>query len=120
MQVVGRPSLLSLLRGIRVSVSVDVEEARAVDVPATAPGGVASIYRVPLQLAVNDEPALDLELDVAAADPPLRLAGGILALRGVSCRGPERRVTFELLAARRGPAGAALRLSTARRPSALR
>jgi hypothetical protein len=38
------------------------------------------------------------------------MCGGILSMSGVSCRGPERKVTLELLAARRGPAGAEIRL----------
>jgi hypothetical protein len=109
MQAVGPPPILSILRGVHVLVSLELDQATTVADSDTVPCTPGSIHRVPLHLSVNDAPTLDLELVVAAADPPLRLSGGILSLSGVSCRGPERRVTLELLAARRGPPGAEIR-----------
>jgi hypothetical protein len=113
MQVVGTPPLLSLLSGIQVGVSGDLEKS-SVATDLTNPCSPSSIYRLPVRLAVNETPMVDLELDVVAADPPLRLSGGILAMSGVACGGSERKVTLELLAARRGPPGAEIRLGFAR------
>lgn len=103
MQVVGPPPLLSILRGVEVGIVGDLQEAVAVTDPGARPGAPAARYRVPVRIDLDDEPALDLELEVAVADPPQRLSGGIVALRGKARRDPERTVTLELLAARRGP-----------------
>jgi hypothetical protein len=102
MQVVGPPPILAIFRGIDVRVSCALDKASPVTEPPAIPCASGSIHRVPVHLAVNDEPKLDLELEVGASDPPLRLCGGILGVRGVASRGPERTVTLELLAARPG------------------
>lgn len=109
--VVGPPPLLSLLkfRGIEIGVSAQLQDAAVLGDHPSHPSASGPIHRLPLQLTVNDAPALDLSLEVTRTDPPLRLSGGILALRGVACRGAERSVTLELRAARRGPPGAELR-----------
>lgn len=108
-QAIGPLPLLSPLGGIQIGLNVDFEKASAVAEPDVRPCVSGPVYRLPLHIGVNDHPQLELELEVAAAAPPLRLSGGILALRGSGLRDPERRVTFELLAARRGLPGAEIR-----------
>ena len=107
-QVVGPPPLLTILRGINVDALCDLELSHTVD-EASVPCARGPFHRMPLHVAVNDAPTLELEMEVAAAEPPLRLTGGVLSIHGVSCRGADRTMTLELLAARCGPAGAEIR-----------
>jgi len=109
MQVVGPPPLLSLLSGVQVDLSCDLGGASKVSDSAAVPCAQGSVYRIPVHVTVNGSPTLELELAVVAADPPLRLSGGILSMSGVASRGSDRTVTLELLAARRGPPGAEIR-----------
>lgn len=102
-QVVRRPSLLSVLGNLGVSVVVQPRFLRATQtVPPIAEMPHGAVWRVPIDLLVNDSPALVAELVVGTSRPPFGVGGGIL---GAIARHPsDPDVEFEvlLLAARRG------------------
>src|SRR5262249_50459760 len=53
MEVVGTPSLLSLLRGIHVNVSCELDKASRVTDHESIPDPSGSVYRVPIGISVN-------------------------------------------------------------------
>jgi hypothetical protein len=101
-QVVQRPSLWSLVTGLGAHIVVRprFHECQAL---GDDRGGAGPCWRLPIDVAVNDTPALRAELVVAAADPPRALCAGIVAAVARHPVDPGIAFTAVLLAARRGP-----------------
>lgn len=99
-QVLERPSLWSVLGSFGAHLVVRPRFHAAVELPATSFGRP---WRVPLQLLVNDAPALLVDATVGPTSPPFGLVGGIVAAVARHPRDPGRTLMLRLLAARRGP-----------------
>ncbi|MCA8964910.1 MAG: hypothetical protein H6838_11270 [Planctomycetes bacterium] len=104
-QVVQRPSLLSVIGNLGVSVVVQPRFLRATEtVPPISEMPHGAVWRVPIDLFVNDAPALVAELVVGTSLPPFGVGGGILAAIARHPSDPEVEFEVLLLAARRGAA----------------
>ena len=106
---VQRPSLASLIANlgrVNLNLSADFTACERMPSPLPAPLAELECFRVPGQIHANDELALEYELVVASAEPPLHLAAGLLQLEGRHPNEPGRSVSVSLLAARRGSAPA--------------
>lgn len=117
-KVVRKPSVLSVIARLGVSVNLEPELDRTERVICTVPGAPegADVFRFPLTIGVNDSPALLCSLTVTKSGAPIHVSGGLLAIDGRHPRDPDKIVRVRLLASRRGepappekeePAGAA-------------
>lgn len=104
-QVLDPPSLFSVIRefGIKVRLRSNFDRSTAVDNLAPWAG---TTYELPVELEVNDQPALRCKFFVTDPDSPLNLCAGVLAITAWHPRQPATRLQLRLLAARRKPEGA--------------
>jgi hypothetical protein len=102
-QLIERPSLFSLLRngGVSLGLGMDARRAELVEPPPL--GLPAPVYRVPLEVEVNGATAMNCELMLARAVPPLGPCNALIGLDAVNPRDGRKRVTVRLLAARNLP-----------------
>lgn len=103
-QVVEKPSLFSVLwsRGVELSITPDLLASRRTANPLPGPHGELPAYLLPVHVTANDSPALEIELVACPPRPPLHVAAGVVRLVGWNPEHPERRVTIDLVGARRG------------------
>jgi hypothetical protein len=103
-EVVQKPSAWSVLAnlGVRVTIQPRFHEARPVASPL--PGGHGPAFVVPFALAVNDRPALDIDLCVVPSAVPIALGGGVVAATAHHPQDAGIELAMLLLAARRGAA----------------
>lgn len=103
--VVEKPNWVGVLfRGGNVALSIAPLFEKAESVSAKLPDPLASIpaARYPMNVDVNGTRALDCEITVCPAGPPLHMLGGIVRLVGMHPTRRERRVTIDVVGAR-GP-----------------
>jgi hypothetical protein len=100
-RVVDRPSLWSMLTGVKLSIAEPEEPARATPVQLPAPVGELDGWSLPLALDMNGKRAVNIELKVVEALPPLLITGGVVELIARHPKHP-RRVEIELVSSRRG------------------
>jgi len=103
-QVVQKPSLWSILRGLGVTATIMASPEKSVRVtrwPAQLPIAGAA-YAMPMRVDVNGSTAL--LIDVLTTDPsrPLALSAGIVAAAARHPTDPTLRFDVQLLGARRG------------------
>lgn len=101
--VVEKPSIWSVISNLGVAVVVQprFRQAREVAPPLSKMPHVKA-WRVPIDLFVNEVPALVAELVVGASLPPFGVGGGILGAVARHPSDPEVEFEILLLAARRG------------------
>ncbi len=105
-QLIERPSLISiaLSGGVSLGLSLDPKRAELVGdeerLAGAGPGLTGPVYRVPLHVEVNGSKALECEVLLARAVPPLGPGNGLLAIDAVNPRDAHKRITVRLLAAR--------------------
>jgi hypothetical protein len=101
-QVMEKPSLLSLAVNLGVDLTIelggDVEALGADALPPELRG--RPVYRLPLTIHLNGEPALECTLTVTTPAPPLELVAGVVRIDGWRSTDPSRRIVLELLGAR--------------------
>jgi hypothetical protein len=101
-QVISKPSLFSIIGhfGVHVRQHEHFDKARA-GAPFAA-GGELPTWEVPVEVTINDAPAL--RSIVVATEPrsPWNLCAGIVALTAVHPHDPQVTFSMRLLAARRG------------------
>lgn len=103
-RVLDKPSLLSILWHLGAKVSIHSRFADCVRLDATPsplPAGEPA-WLVPVDLEINDRPALYCHLLVGNPAPPFHLCGGILGVDATRPSDPELRFRLVLLGARRG------------------
>jgi len=104
-KVIEKPSMFSVLMRGGVSIGLDPRLDRlgadSRSAGEAAPG--AQLLRMPIDLAINDRPALQAILAVVPSECPLRAAAGVIAIDGRHPRHADRVVRVRLLASRRGP-----------------
>ncbi len=102
-QVVQRPSWWSVVGNLGVSIVVRPRFHATVAAAAPVAGlPHEGLWRVPVELLVNDAPALDVELVVGTTRPPFVLGAGIVGAVARHPRDPSIEFSLLLLAARRG------------------
>lgn len=102
-QLIERPGVLSVVVNGGVSMSLQMRGKDATPVEAAA-GMASPVYDVPMQVLINDRTAMECQLRVAPAAPPLGPCNGLVAIDARNPRDPGKRVSVRLLAARRGVA----------------
>ena len=65
------------------------------------PVGRAPVFALPMDVLLNDHPALHIELAVTDPSPPLRICGGIIALRAENPDDKDTWLTFQIVSAHR-------------------
>jgi len=108
-EVVERPSFWSVVGNLGARVVLRPRFHAAAEAPSPLDADAGAVWRVPMSLVINDVPALQADLLVAATAPPFALCGGVLL---ITARHPSRaNVEFSclLLGARRGPRAEAQR-----------
>ena len=100
-KVVRKPSLLSMLGGVRVSGNSWCKQA----VPATHALAQGDVFRIPYRIVLNRELALKATITATGNASPLAVCVGIVEFAGQATDDPSRRILFRLLAARRGDGG---------------
>lgn len=101
-QVVQRPSLWSVVSSLGVAIVVQPRFAQTQEVAPPLDGVPhARAFRLPIDLFVNDTPALCAELTVGTALPPFGVGGGILGAVARHPTDPDVQFEVLLLAARR-------------------
>ncbi len=100
--VIDKPDLLSVVAnlGVHVTLVVQYEDARVL---ASPPEHLEGACWLPLELLVNDTPALELDLLVVPPRPPHSVTGGILAFEARHPR-LDRRLRARLVGASHGSA----------------
>ncbi|MEO6593696.1 MAG: hypothetical protein ABIP94_02965 [Planctomycetota bacterium] len=102
--VVQRPSIWSVVANLGARVVLRPRFHAAAEAPSPVAGaGPGPVWRVPMNLMVNDTLALQVEMLVGGAVPPFALCGGML---GATAHHPMQAGTefsLILLGARRGP-----------------
>ena len=101
-EIVDLPSAWSLLRnvgiksvGLRFGKGMAPASAATWGLPETAPA-----YLFPLNLDLNDHPALNLTFVVTSPNPPLLASAGVVGLLAENPSGPEKYLTLRILSAR--------------------
>lgn len=98
-EVIDKPSPLAVLfAGFSISLGID-PHFHSIEVVERPVPNVGVGYRLPLDLRINDTPALRMELLVVSPDPPLQICGGIVAIEGRHPARPNRRLSLWLVAA---------------------
>jgi hypothetical protein len=100
-QLIERPGLLSIVMNGGVSMALQMRGKDAV-AQEPAPGLASPAFRVPMKVVINDATAMEYELVIARAAPPLGPCNGLVAIDAVNPKDPKKRVSVRLLAARRG------------------
>jgi hypothetical protein len=104
-RVIEKPSVLSVALhfGVKLSLELggEVEVLGADALPPALNG--RPVYRLPLTIELNGEPALECHLTVTTPAPPLELVAGVVRIDGWRTSDPSRRVVLELLGARLAP-----------------
>lgn len=105
-RMVAMPPIWSIVLNLGVRFSVDVLSAEAVDAATERPGltDVRGAQRVPIVIKLNDSPALRVEMTAIPPRPPVHLSAGIVSLRATHLEHSEKRLSAQLLAARRAAA----------------
>jgi hypothetical protein len=101
-EVIERPSIWSVIANAGVSVAVFPRFLNVTTVDAPIAAEISQAWRLPLELEVNDQPALNFSVYVADATPPFSLAGGVLGATARHPLKPELAFSLLLLSARRG------------------
>ena len=101
-KVVELPSIWSLLRHGGISAGIDfrserIEPARSAVCPVSSPA-----YFLPMGLAINNRPALEVTLLVTEPEPPLLACGGIVGLVAENPKEPHTYVALRVISARHG------------------
>lgn len=101
-EVIDKPSFFSVVSNLGVRVSVhtqfDAAEERA---PFPLAGDDLPVYELPVELRLNDVPALRTKILVTEPRSPLNLSAGILAIDAFQPSDPDARVSIRVIAARR-------------------
>lgn len=101
-RVIDTPPILSIVVNLGVSVSLRTDFAAARTLPPVAIDGQQfPVYELPVELLLNDRPALRSKLLVTRPRSPLNLSAGILGLDAFQPSDPDARVSIRVLAARR-------------------
>lgn len=100
-RVARTPSFASIVAAFGVSVAIvpDFESARVI---GSWPTGGDPLWRIPLTITANDEPAVRVLVDVVEPRSPWSLAAGVVRLSARRPGDARARLVMELLAARRG------------------
>ena len=101
--IVEKPSVWSILRrGGRVDTGIDFKETPSlIEARAEKPATAGDVFRMPLKLALNDQPALRCALIVTAPRPPLLTCAGIIGIDADPPEGSAKHLTIRLVASRR-------------------
>lgn len=100
LQVVRRPSLLSIIANGGVTLQLEARLEEAVQVDPT-PFGAPRAMRYPVRILANGTLALEAAFFVVAPQPPNHLSAGVVAIDAWHPDEPERRFTMRLLGGRR-------------------
>lgn len=111
-QVTEKPSIWSILRRHgRIDSNIDTTDEKgwaALD-PATwrliTP---ADVFRLPVTVRLNDQPALHSVLIVTAPHPPLLVSAGIIGIEAEPPGNPEKHLSIRIVASRRAETTAVL------------
>ena len=108
MEVIDKPSVLSVIvhLGVRVSVRHRFDKAQPL-APVAVGGRQVAVYELPVELQLNGVPALRSKVLVTEPRSPLNLSAGILGMDAFQPRDPTARVSSRVRAARRRPEDAA-------------
>lgn len=100
-KVVDMPSVWSMVRHVGVSANLkfETEQFRAADAFAWEASGHAPVYYFPMQLDLNNQPALKLTLVVTAPKPPLLGCGGIVGMLAEKPGEKETYLTLRIISA---------------------
>jgi hypothetical protein len=117
MRVVARPSIWSIVRHVGVTASIyfrqeqiqkgTFEQVGMSNLKALAgePSGSAGrpefVYHVPLEMQLNNQPALNVTLFATAPRPPLLLCGGVVGLLAEKPGDKETYLTLRVISAKR-------------------
>ena len=104
LEVIDKPSVLSVIVnfGVRVSVRHRFDKAQAL-APVAVGGREFPVYELPVELQLNGVPALRSKLLVTEPRSPLNLSAGILGMDAFQPSDPSARVSIRVVAARRRP-----------------
>ena len=98
-KVIEKPSPFAvLLAGLSISLGID-PHFQAIEIVEHPLHGVERGYRLPVDLRINDTPALRMELLVVKPDVPMQICGGIVAIEGRHPTRPSRRLSMWLCSA---------------------
>lgn len=101
-QIARKPSAWSVVTRGGVAVKIETSPNRAVPLEGR-PGSPGTVYRLPIVISANDEPALLVVADVTEPHSPWNLAAGLVAISAQRPGEPDVRLHARLLAARRAP-----------------
>jgi hypothetical protein len=101
MKVIDRPSLWSILRqaGVHADIMLQPErigpaQGNTWKLPSSDP-----VYDFPMNLTINQHPALDFKLVVTAPRPPLLACGGIIGMIAEKPGDRNTLLTFRIISA---------------------
>jgi hypothetical protein len=104
--IVEKPSVWSIVRrGGRVDGGFEFKETPTlVDLGSERLGTAAEVFRMPLKMALNDQPALRCALIVTAPKPPLLTCAGIIGIEADPPEESAKHLSIRLIASRRADA----------------
>lgn len=110
LKVIHLPSVWSIVKhaGIQANFKIGFDDITPVAMPAgwDLPGH-AAVYRLPLSLTLNGEPAINSALFVTDPHPPLLTCGGIIGFLAEDPVNKENYITFRIISAHSGGSGSA-------------
>ena len=99
--------MFEMLRAVSGSISLniaaDFDRSRERTIALAGWSGPTDGNRIPVTLYLNDRRALEVELDVLRARPPLHTCAGIASFDAWHPTESNRRATMKILGAERGP-----------------
>lgn len=99
--VADRPSFLSVLLEMGISMSFDLKTDEAAETSVTLSGHELPACRLPASVLVNGRPVLHCTFTIAAPRAPLQLGGGIISIEAYRPSNPEVHLVLSLLAGKR-------------------
>ncbi len=99
---VQRPSWLSMALGVSVSIPCREGEQPRRTTYTLDDGITLPVYIVPMEIRLNDKPAMLFDLTVTSLRPPLALCGGVVSIDAWHPTKPDVRTTVRLAGASRG------------------
>jgi len=103
LKVIRLPSLWSIVKhaGINANFTLGLHDVAPLAMPSGwDPPGHAPVYKLPLSLALNDEPAINATLFVTDPRPPLLACGGIIGFIAEDPVNTENYLTLRIISAR--------------------
>ena len=108
-EVVQQPSFWSVVSNFGARIVLRPRFHAATEAPSPLETDAGDVWRVPMSLLINDEPALHADLLVGKTAPPFALCGGVLLMTARHPKNAAVEFSCLLLGARRGPVAGAER-----------